>query len=592
MATEAVITLIVVASFFVTVLTGKLTIDIALAASMVVLLVLGVLTPVEALQGFANPAIYIIACFYIVSAAIKESGALHWWVMKWLGKGTSISRSMPKIMFPVAFISSIISNTPVVAIFIPILQNWARRHQILISKLLIPLSYASILGGVCTLIGTSTNILIIGLLSEAEQAHGLNLFSPAIVGIPLIFIGVVYFIALGHRLLPSKSDGDQSQPYAHAREYAVNMLVEHEGAIAGKTIAEAGLRDMQYGFLSEIQSEGRMISAVGPEEVLSGGDILVFVGQPEAVTELRQLPGLRTAEKELLRFDIPSNSRSLVEAIVSPVSNMVGKTIKASRFRTQHGCVIVSVSRNGQRIKQKVGSIKLRAGDTLLLEAAQGFVARNRYSRDYLMMSRIDDVTIPDVSKAPITLGLLGLFLMTVVSGLMPLVSASMLLVFALGISGCISLDFAQKSVDTRVLLAIGASLSLGLALQKTGLADMAVEGLMLIGGDSPYINLILLYIATIVATELITNTAAAVLMFPLAQVMSNQFEASILPFALVIMFAASASFLSPVGYQTNLMVQGPGGYKFTDYFKVGIGLSILVGATVVTLVPIVWPFY
>ena len=165
MATEAVITLIVVASFFVTVLTGKLTIDIALAASMVVLLVLGVLTPVEALQGFANPAIYIIACFYIVSAAIKESGALHWWVMKWLGKGTSISRSMPKIMFPVAFISSIISNTPVVAIFIPVLQNWARRHQILISKLLIPLSYASILGGVCTLIGTSTNILVIGLRS-------------------------------------------------------------------------------------------------------------------------------------------------------------------------------------------------------------------------------------------------------------------------------------------------------------------------------------------------------------------------------------------------------------------------------------------
>ena len=335
-----------------------------------------------------------------------------------------------------------------------------------------------------------------------------------------------------------------------------------------------------------------MISAVGPEEVLSGGDILVFVGQPEAVTELRQLPGLRTAEKELLRFDIPSNSRSLVEAIVSPVSNMVGKTVKASRFRTRHGCVIVSVSRNGQRIKQKVGSIKLRAGDTLLLEAAQGFVARNRYSRDYLMMSRIDDVTIPDVSKAPITLGLLGLFLMTVVSGLMPLVSASMLLVFALGISGCISLDFAQKSVDTRVLLAIGASLSLGLALQKTGLADAAVEGLMLIGGDSPYLNLILLYIATIVATELITNTAAAVLMFPLAQVMSNQFDASILPFALVIMFAASASFLSPVGYQTNLMVQGPGGYKFTDYFKVGVGLSTLVGVTVVTLVPMVWPFY
>ena len=592
MSAEAVTTLFIIAVFFVAVLSGRLAVDIALAVAMIALLVSGVLSPIEALQGFANPAIFIIACFYIVSAAIKESGALHWWVMKWLGGSSSVSRAMPRIMLPVAFISSIISNTPVVAIFIPMLQDWARRHNLSISKLLIPLSFASILGGVCTLIGTSTNILVVGLLEGTTEANVLTLFSPAVIGVPLVGLGVIYFMLIGHRLLPSRLDEGSEPPITDIREYAVSMRVDAGGVMSGKTIADAGLRHLQYSFLAEIQSEGRTISAVGPEEVLKGNDVLVFVGQPEAVSELRQLPGLQTAEKELLKLEVPNNSRALVEAIVAPVSNMVGKTVKASSFRTRFDCVILSVSRNGQRINQKVGSITLRAGDTLLIEAARGFVRRYRYSRDFLLLSRLDDLSIPDTDKAPVTLGLLGLFLMAVVSGLMPLMSAAMLLVVALGACGCISLDFAQRSVDARVLLAIGASLSIGLALQKTGLAEIAAHGLMSVGGVNPYLNLLLLYIATVLATELITNNAAAVLMFPIAQVISNELSASLLPFALAIMFGASASFLSPVGYQTNLMVQGPGAYHFGDYFKVGIGLSLLVGITVVFAVPVVWPFY
>jgi di/tricarboxylate transporter len=249
------------------------------------------------------------------------------------------------------------------------------------------------------------------------------------------------------------------------------------------------------------------------------------------------------------------------------------------------------VSRNGQRINQKVGSIVLRAGDTLLLEAARGFVQRHRYSRDFLLLSRLDDVTIPNFDKAPTALALLGLFIVAVVTGVVPLVVASLLLVAALALSRCISLEFAQRSIDMRVLLAIGASLSLGLAIQKTGLADIAALGIISMAGENPFISLVLLYLATVLATELITNNAAAVLMFPLAQVLSTQLDVSLLPFVMTIMFGASASFLTPVGYQTNLMVQGPGGYHFNDFFKVGLLLSILVGITVVTAVPLVWQF-
>jgi di/tricarboxylate transporter len=588
MSLDALITLGVLLIFLGVIIRGRLAVDFALAGAMVALLVSGVLTPNEAFSGFSNPALFIIACFYVVASALKESGALHWWVMRWLGNSGSIKGALPRIMGPVAVTSSMISNTPVVAIFIPLIQDWARRHNLSVSKLLIPLSYASILGGTCTLIGTSTNILVVGMLQSTPEANSLSLFSPALIGIPLVILGIAYFVLIGHRLLPDH--GGIAETMQDTREYAVSMRVEEGSPLVGTSIADAGLRHLQFSFLSEIQSKGHIIPAVGPEEILSGNDILVFVGQPEGVSELRQFRGLVPAEGEVLKLDVPYSSRALIEAVISPVSHMVGKTVKASSFRTMFSGVILSVSRNGERINQKVGSIVLRAGDTLLLEAARGFVRRHRYSRDFLLLSRIDDARIPDVSKAPVALGLLALFVLVVVTGLMSLVAASLLLVVALAATGCISIEHAQRTIDFRVLLAIGSSLALGFAMQKTGLADLGAQGIMLLADGNPFVNLVLLYIATVIATELITNNAAAVLMFPLAQALSVELDASLLPFVMTIMFAASASFLTPFGYQTNLMVQGPGGYHAADYFRVGILLSLMVGVTVVLLVPVFWP--
>lgn len=589
MGIDAGITLVVMVAFFVVAIGGLLAVDYALMLAMTILLVLGVLSPAEAFGGFANPALFVIISFYIVSAALKESGALTVWVQRALGRGAGIKRSIIRMMLPVATISGFVSNTPVVAMFIPQLQDWARRSRIPASKLLMPLSFASILGGMCTMIGTSTNILLSGLMEQAGVAESLHLFSPAMVGLPLVFIGVLYFVVVGHRLLPVSEDVVSS--LEDAQKYSVVMQVDPNGPLDGLTIADAGLRQLQFSFLSELQSGDRIMPAVTPREILKGGDVLIFVGQPEAVSELRQIHGLSPAEKQISKLDVPHTNRALIEAVISPTSFLVGKTVKESSFRTRYGGAILSVSRSGARVNQKVGAIELRAGDTLLLEAARGFVPRHRYSGDFLLLSRLDGATLPNLKKAPVALGLLLAFVAAVVAGWLSLSGGALLLAGGMIVTRCLSAESAQRSVDMRVVMAIGASLSLGVAVYKTGLASMAASGLMTLGGSDPLLNLFLLYLATVLVTETITNNAAAVLMFPIALSIASALGVDAMPFVMTVLFGASASFATPIGYQTNLMVQGPGGYSFADFLRVGLPLTLLIGGAVVILVPMIWAF-
>jgi di/tricarboxylate transporter len=589
MSIAALITLGVLIFFLISTLSDKLAVDAALLIAIIVLLITGVLTPNEAFSGFSNPALYVISSFYVVSTAVKESGALHWWVSRCFGNSTSIFSLAPRVFAPIAFLSSVISNTPVVAIFIPQLQDWARRHRISPSKLMMPLSFAAIVGGTCTLIGTSTNILLLGLLQKTPEAEALNIFSPALVGVPLVLLALVYFIVF-NRLLPERKGVEDI--VADARKYAIAMQVDPNGNLDGKTILEAGLRHLKFAYLSEIHTGSRILPAVGPNEILHAGDILMFVGQPEAVSELRQVRGLRPAEKHVDKLKAPYSSRCLLEAVVSPTSSLSGKDIKASSFRTLFGGAILAVSRHGEKIDKKVGSIVLRPGDTLLIEAPIDFIKRHRYNRDFLLLNPLEESSLPDQKKAPLVLGFLLTFVVVALLDLIPLVSASLVLVAALIFSRCISLEAAYRNLDLRVLSTIGTSIALGLAVQNTGLAQLAANTIMTVADGNPMLNLILLYILAVVATELITNNAAVILMFPVATALSSQLGVSMMPFVMAIMFGASMSFVTPFGYQTNLMVQGPGGYHASDYVKFGGLMALLAAITVLTLVPIFWPFH
>jgi len=475
-----------------------------------------------------------------------------------------------------------------VAMFIPAIQDWAQRLGIPASKLLLPLSYAAILGGTCTLIGTSTNLVVDGML-QSTLGINLGLFELAWVGIPLLVIGGGFLVLFGHRLLPDR--GGISEELDLVREYGVEMEVASPGPLAGKTVAEAGLRALSYGYLTEIDRNGRLITAVEPDRTLQAGDKLYFVGAPECASELRRIQGLKPANGSVHKLEVENHQRCLVEVVLGPEFSALGQTIRDSRFRTRFNAVILSVSREGRRVPGKLGDITFRMGDTLLLEASEQFVAQYRFRRDFLLVSALNDSTPPDFHKAPRALGILGVMVLLSASGLLSILEAAFLAAGGMILAGCLTASRARRSVDLPVLVVIAASFALGNAMTVTGAAEWVASSLLSFGPLTPWVALALVYVLTAAFTEMITNNAAAVLMFPIALAISEQLGVSVLPFAIAVMFAASASFITPLGYQTNLMVYGPGRYRFTDYVRIGTPLSLLVGVVAVGLIPLVWGF-
>lgn len=590
MTLDITLTLVTVSSVLLTLITTRIAPDVVLIAALAFLLVTGILTPVEAFAGFSNTGVMTIAVLYVVAAGLKETGAVQYIAYQLLGQPQGILQAQARLLAPASLLSAFMNNTAVVAMLIPAVQDWAKRIGISASKLLIPLSYAAIMGGTLTLIGTSTNLVIDGLLQSKLDIH-LGMFELAWVGVPVLLVGSLYLVFFSRFLLPDR-DGAVEQ-LSQAREYAVEVEIAPSSHLAGKTIAEAGLRSLSSTYLAEVERDGLLFTAVEPDWLLQEGDILVFIGAPEGARELRKIKGLQPAREDVEKLDMAHHQRHLVEVVIGPNFPALGQSIKVSRFRTRYKAVILSVSREGARLPGKLGEIHFHVGDTLLLESGQNFVDQYRFRRDFLLVSLLNDSTPPDFRKAPVALGLLATLVLTSASGLLTILEAGLLAVGGLLVTGCITASRARNAMDLSVLLVIAASFALGAAMSKTGAADLLVSGLLGSSAISmhPWLALALIYLMTVAFTELITNNAAAVLMFPIAQAVSEQLDVNLLPFALAIMFAASASFMTPLGYQTNLMVYGPGNYKFSDFIKVGFPLSILTGSITIFFIPWIWSF-
>ncbi|EMP55959.1 TrkA domain-containing protein [Marinobacter santoriniensis NKSG1] len=588
MGWQAVFTLLTLVAVLSALAVTRISADLILMAALALLTIFGILQPAQALAGFGNPGVITIATLYIVAAGLKETGAVQWIARRLLGHPRNEKGAQFRMIAPTGLLSAFMNNTAVVAMFIPAIQEWAQRLGISASKLLLPLSYAAILGGTCTLIGTSTNLVVDGLLQTRLGIH-LGLFDLAWVGVPLLIVGGFYLVFWGSRLLPDR--GGFSEELDQVREYGVEVEVASPGPLVGKTIVEAGLRALKYGYLAEIDRAGRLITAVEPDRTLQPGDKLYFVGAPECASELRRIQGLKPANGSVHKLEVANHQRCLVEVVLGPEFPALGKTIRDSRFRTRFNAVILSVSREGKRVPGKLGDITFRMGDTLLLEASHQFVEQYRFRRDFLLVSALNDSTPPDFRKAPLALGILGVMVFLSATGLLQILEAAFLAAGAMILFGCITASRARRSIDLPVLVIIGASFALGNAMTETGAAQWLAGLLLGFGPLTPWFSLFVVYLLTALFTEVITNNAAAVLMFPIALAISDQLGVSPLPFAVAVMFAASASFVTPLGYQTNLMVYGPGRYQFADYVKIGLPLSFLVGAVAIALIPFIWSF-
>ena len=588
MTWQAVYALVSVAAVLGALAFTRIAADVIVMAALAALLVAGILTPGEALAGFDNPGVMTIASLYVVAAGLKETGAIKWLAMRVLGQPGTIGLALLRVLLPASSLSAFMNNTTVVAMFIPAIQDWAARLNLPPSKLLLPLSYAAILGGTCTLIGTSTNLVIDGLLQTQKDIH-LSMFALAWVGVPLVAAGALFLYLFADRLLPNRQG--VLEQLELAREYAVEVLVDPNGPLVGKTIADAGLRSLAHGYLADIERKGRLLTAVPPETELHQGDVLVFIGAPECARELREFNGLKPAGGDVHKLDIAHHHRCLVEAVIGPDFAGLNQTVKESRFRSRYQAVILSISRDGRRLPGKLGSIQLQVGDTLLMETAQDFVDQYRYRKDFLLVSALNDSTPPNFRKAPWALGVLGAMVVASASGLVSILEAALVAGGMMLALRCVPASKARRYIDLSVLVVIAASFALGAALTKTGAAAAIAETITMIDGLSPWLALVLIYLLTVIFTELITNNAAAVLMFPIAVAVAEGLGVDFMPFVIAVTIAASASFMTPLGYQTNLMVLGPGGYRFTDYLRVGAPLSLLVCAIAVTIIPQVWPF-
>jgi di/tricarboxylate transporter len=585
---QAALTALIVAVTLAALLFVQRAPDMVMIGGVVLLLAVGVITPDEALRGMSNEGMITVAALFVVAAAVERTGALAGLVDRALGRPTSLAAAQLRTMVAPGVLSAFVNNTPVVALMVPVIRDWAKKNRLSVSKLLMPMNAAVVLGGLCSLIGTSTNVVVSGLVA-GKRGQPLGMFDITWLGVPLFAAGLIYLITASKFLLkdrrPPMSTSDDP------RRYTLEMVVEPGSPLAGRTIEAAGLRHLHGLFLMEIDRNGHVIAAVAPTERLQAGDRLVFVGVIDSVIELQKIRGLRPATDQVFKLDDPRSERVLVEAVVSPSCPLVGRTIREGRFRSTYGAVVIAVARDGERLEMKIGNIVLQPGDTLLVEAGPNFLDRQRSNRHFYLVSEVTGSTPPRHDKAWIACTVLAAMVLAAALELVPMVAAALVAACAVVALRCISSTEARRAIEWESLLLIAASFGLARAMEKTGLAEAVAHSMIAAAGDQPHLVLAALYLVTMLFTELMSNNAAAVLTFPIAWQTAADLGVNPMPFIMAMTVAASCGFATPMGYQTNLMIYGPGGYKFSDYMRFGGPLNLLVMAITIALAPLIWPF-
>lgn len=561
--------------------------DVVLIGGLTLLLAFGIIDPGEAFIGFSNPAIVTIGALFVVAAGVKETGGLDYAARIVLGRPRNLSGGQLRMMLPVAGLSAFLNNTPVVAMFVPLVTDWARRSKLSISMLLMPLSYAAILGGTCTLIGTSTNLVVAGLAETRDPTVHFPIFELSYLGVPAMIVGTLFVVVASKRLLKDRSASVQS--LGSSREYTIAMRVEKASPVIGETIEKAGLRALESVYLYEIERRGRVLPAVPPSTILEEGDRLHFTGIVDSVVDLRKMrivPDTDQLDKLSGRPD-----RRLVEAVVAPQSSLVGQSVKQSRFRTIYNAAILAVHRQGVRVtEKKVGDIVLEPADVLLLETHPDFATERQRDPNFALVSEVEDSAPPRHDKAWIATLILITMVAINAAGLMHLMTASLLAGVLMLLTRCLTVEQGRRAIELSVLVAIGSAFGIAIALEQSGAAAVLAEKVIALAEPLGRVGLLTaIYALTAVLAGIMTTKASAALMFPIAASIAEVQGIALVPMSYLVMIAASTAFSTPIGYQTNLMVYGPGGYKYTDFLRFGLPLQVIVGISSIMILTFLW---
>ena len=579
----------------------------------------------ELLSGFSNPGVITVAALFPIAAGMYATGAITIASRLLVGLPDRLRQAQLKIFTPVAGASAFLNNTPLVAMMVPVVKDLSQRTGIAATKLLMPMSFSSILGGASTLIGTSTNLIIAGLIVSAGLSP-LNIFAPTLVAVPAAIIGMFFLMTFGNRLLPAGThEGDE---YAK-RRYKAEFLVTEDSPLIGKTLQETGLFEAPGYQLVEYDRNDLDVEnhkpeihpypnrglfhrltrfwnirarrragkpelekkEIDPAQVMQAGDILTYITDNQALPGLWTTIGIKPVVG--VPFETKRHTHHLVEVVVAPSHPAVGRYISELPVRENppYSAEIVAISRDNLPPEGSLKDVRISGGDVGVLEVEDDFFYQTRGQLEFSLTRHMDGYRIQRTSRATIAGIILIAMILLAAFNVMSMLNAALLGGLALLLTGSMTPRTGWQSIEWDTIVILGAAVGLSTAVTATGLSDIIAQGLTSIGGSNPYSALVMVFIGCILLTNIITNAAAASIMFPVALSLSNSLGVSFTPFAVVLMLGTSYAFINPAGYQTNLMIQEPGNYTFMDFAKLGIPLTILVGIIVLAITPLIYQF-
>jgi len=582
---DAWITIVTVLGMFTILLTTKWRSDIVFLGAIGVLYVTGVLDAKEAFSGFSSTSVITVGVLFVVVAGLTYTGVLQWIVKNLLGTPSSYGKAVTRLMLPVAALSSFLSNTTVVALFVNVVKMWAKKLGVSPSKLLIPLSYASGMGGVCTLIGTPPNLIISGLYEE-KTGTAMNILTTTIPGLFCLAVGVLSIIAL-RRLLPDRKTPESA--FESTSDYTVELRVPSDNPYIGQKIGEAGLFHVNGGSLIKMYHFDDMPTPLSEDEPIMGGDHLIYAGQIDEIIEMAVSHQLVSSDHHIYSMDELDTDCKLRTAYVTFGSKLIGKSIGQSTFEKDNNVMLAAVSRRGERIEEAPRDVVLEAGDTLLLTCPKNFNMDTDSLKDNLRF--FDSDTVPNIGTGTIVSTAIMVAMVVVsASGNMPLLQCAFLAAAAMLICRCCNMEQAMKAINWDILMVFAGSAVLGLAIQKTGIAEWLANGILNVCGTNPLIVMIAVCFVGTFITEFISNTAAGAMFFPIMYEAAEKLGYEPFPFLVALMISVSSSFATPIGSPTHMLVYGPGGYRFSDFMRIGLLMNLIILAANIFIVNLIYP--